>query len=87
MERQLHFLESFVAQGSDGGSYKVCAYEHLVRDESLQDGRDHWEPTGQLEYRLADGSLVEADRDGSLRIAGSGVTLSQRSLEPEQPQG
>ncbi len=76
MERKLHFLESFFAQGSDGCSYKVCGYEHLVRDDSLNDGREHWEPTGQLEYRLADGGRLDPQRDGSLRIARSGVDLT-----------
>ena len=79
MERKLHFLESFVAQGSDGNAYKVCAYEHLVRDDSLNDGREHWEPTGQLEYRLQDGAVLEPQAGGVLRIASSGVTLSHPS--------
>ena len=55
MERKLRMLDSFAARGSDGATYKVRAYEHLVRDESLTDGREHWEPTGLAEYRLEDG--------------------------------
>ena len=51
MERRLHLLESFTARGSDGETYKVRGYEHLVRDESLSDGREHWEPTGLAEYQ------------------------------------
>jgi len=79
MERKLHLLDSFDAQGSDGTRYKVCAYEHLVRDESLPaDGMDHWEPTGQTEYRLADGATVEFSRDGSMRVARTGVELRSR---------
>lgn len=75
MEKKLQFLESFNAKGSDGASYKVCGYEHLVRDETLADGREHWEPTGLAEYRLEDGERVDAQPDGSFRIAKSGVEL------------
>jgi len=75
MDRKLNFLESFNAVGSDGATYKVCGYEHLVRDESLTDGLEHWEPTGEVEYRLADGGRLEARRDGSMRIVSSGVEL------------
>lgn len=77
MERKLHLLESFDARGSDGATYKVCGYEHLVCDDTLADGREHWEPTGQAEYRLADGERVEVSRDGAMRIAGSGVELTR----------
>jgi hypothetical protein len=76
MERRLHLLESFRATGSDGTIYKVCGYEHLVRDESLADGVDHWEPTGQSEYRLASGERIEVQPDGSLRISDTGVQLT-----------
>jgi hypothetical protein len=76
METRLHLLESFLARGSDGGTYKVCAYERLARDESLRNGEEHWEPTGVAEYRLQDGRFIEARRDGSLRVAGSGVALA-----------
>lgn len=79
MERKLQFLESFHAQGSDGATYKVCAYEHLARDESVADGRDHWEPTGVTEYRLADGAPLEVHRDGSMRVPHSGVQLTRAS--------
>jgi hypothetical protein len=77
MERKLHLLESFSARGSDGARYKVRGYEHLVRDESVADGGEHWEPTGQAEYRLEDGKPVEMLRDGSMRIAGSPVQLAR----------
>jgi hypothetical protein len=77
MERKLHLLESFTARGSDGATYKVRGYEHLVRDESLADGREHWEPTGLAEYRLEDGHPVEVQRDGSMRIPHSGVQLAR----------
>jgi hypothetical protein len=75
MELQLHFLESFAAQGSDGTTYKVCAYERMARDASVGDGLERWEPTGVLEYRLEDGRLVDARGDDAMRIAGSSVEL------------
>lgn len=78
MDIQLHFLESFRVQGGDGQGYKVCAYERMARDESLPQGIERWEPTGVVEYRLEDGRLVDARRDGTLRIAGTSIEL-QRS--------
>jgi len=77
MDRKLHLLESFAATGSDGTTYKVCGYEHMVRDHSLVDAMDHWEPTGIAEYRTAEGDLVETQPDGAMRIARSGVELSR----------
>ena len=85
MEKKLHLLETFEATGSDGTTYKVRGYEHLVRDESLP-GAERWEPTGQVEYRLATGELVDARSDGSMRIASSGVELTPlRESEESSP--
>lgn len=76
MERKLHLLESFSAHGSDGRTYKVRAYEHLAREDTLlSDGRELWEPTGTTEYRLDDGTVVKPQSDGSLRVQGSDVEL------------
>jgi hypothetical protein len=81
MDRKLHFLESFSAKGSDGEVYKVCGYEHMVRDETVADGLEHWESTGEIEYRLDDGSAVEAHRDGTMRIVRTGVALTLAAEE------
>ncbi len=86
MDRKLHLLESFSVQGSDGEVYKVCAYEHLMRDESLTDGLEHWEPTGELEYRLQDGSRLDVRRDGTMRIERTGVELKPLAQEQETRQ-
>ncbi len=75
MDKKLHLLESFSALGADGRAYKVMAYEHLVRPAPPVDGQDHWEATGQIEYRLADGSRVDAQPDGGLLVHGSGLRL------------
>jgi hypothetical protein len=80
MEHRLRMLDSFTAHGADGARYKVRAYEHLVRDESLPtDGREHWEPTGQAEYRLDDGGRVEVQPDGVMRVQRTGVELRMRT--------
>ncbi len=76
MERKLHFLESFNAEGTDGKVYKICGYEHLARDESMTDGLERWEPTGEVEYRTAEGTRLEVRRDGTMRIERTGVELS-----------
>ena len=78
MDQKLGLLESFTARGSDGSTYKVCGFERLAKDESLVDGQEHWEPTGFVEYRLADGQSVDVRRDGSMRVAKSGIELSVR---------
>ncbi|MEJ7930761.1 hypothetical protein WG922_12345 [Ramlibacter sp. AN1015] len=75
MDMRLQFLESFFADGSDGQRYKVCAYDRLARTEGAA-GVESWEPTGQVEYRLSDGRLVDARPDGTLRISGGDVTIT-----------
>lgn len=79
MEKKLQLLDSFHARGSDGKDYKVMAYEHLVETAPPIDGSEHWESTGQSEYRLADGSLIKVDSDGRLRVKSTGVELSTPS--------
>lgn len=76
MDRKLHLLDSFAASGADGQTYKVCAYEHLVKDLSLPtDATEHWEPSGIMEYRLENGASVEELADGSLRVRGTELAL------------
>ncbi|MEP7282188.1 MAG: hypothetical protein ABI696_09430 [Rubrivivax sp.] len=77
MDRQFHLLDSFPARGSDGATYKVCAYEHLRRDDSVHDGQERWLPTGVSEYRLQSGDPVAPRSDGSWVIPASGVTLTR----------
>lgn len=77
MDKRLHLLDSFGARGSDGSDYKVCAYEHLVRDPTVTSGEERWEPAGVTEYRLADGRPVEETTAGTMRIVASGVELSR----------
>jgi len=79
MDLRLQFLESFMTRGSDGQDYKVCAYDRLALQEGLVGGMESWESTGQAEYRLTDGRLVEVRKDGSMRISGTDVELSPRS--------
>jgi hypothetical protein len=76
MEKMLRRLETFTALGSDGQTYSVEAYEHLARVDAIREVQGHWEPTGQSEYRLADGRRVDVDSKGQMLIADSGVQLS-----------
>lgn len=76
MDIRLHLLDSFVATGSDGHSYKVCAYERLVL---VPGSSEQWEPSGQIEYRLEDGRMVDADSAGG-RVAGGELTLSSEKF-------
>ncbi len=76
MDRRLHQLESFTARGSDGSTYNVRVYEHMVRDDATSDVMQPWEPTGEAEYRLDDGRRVTLSGDGSMDIADSGVRLA-----------
>jgi len=75
MDKKLHLLDSFEAEGADGARYKVMAYEHLLRMDLVADGLDHWEPTGLSEYRLASGERVDVAPDGAMRVAATGVAL------------
>ncbi|WP_157451310.1 hypothetical protein [Caldimonas taiwanensis] len=75
MDRKLHLLDSFTAQGTDGRLYKVKAFEQLVRDPSLADGLDHWEPTGVAELHLDSGELVDMRADGRMRVVATGMEL------------
>jgi hypothetical protein len=75
MEKKLHWLESFRAEGSDGEAYKVVAYEHLLRVDPGAHGRELWESTGLTEYRLASGERVDVAADGAMRVVASGVEL------------
>ena len=75
MDRKLQLRDSFKAQGTDGASYKVMAYEHLLRIDLLPNGQDHWEPTGLTEYRLASGERVDVTPVGGMRVVPTGVEL------------
>jgi hypothetical protein len=75
MEKMLRRLETFSARGSDGRTYAVHGYEHLARVDAFADPQGHWEPTGQAEYRLADGRRVDVDGQGGMHVAGSDVRL------------
>ena len=81
MDKKLHLLDSFEARGTDGASYKVMAYEHLLRVDLVVDGQDHWEPTGLSEYRLGSGERVDVAPDGAMRVASTGVELHPAPAE------
>jgi hypothetical protein len=71
MDRRLHLLDSFAARGPDGTTHRVFAYEHLVRTECLPTSTlDEWASSGQIEYRLEDGTRVVPGDHGSFAVAG-----------------
>lgn len=77
MDKRLHLLESFSAHGSDGKSDQVHGYEHLVRTDAVPDPQGQWEPTGLVEYKLADCHRIRVDHDGMMTLPDSGVTLQR----------
>jgi hypothetical protein len=77
MSLKLHLLETFGARGSDGAAYRVRAYERMVDDPSVSDGQEHWLSTGIVEYRLEDGSLIDAQANGAMRVVHNGVELTR----------
>lgn len=81
MDKILRRLETFQTRGSDGATYSVHAYEHLRKLDVFTAAQDQWEPIGVVEYKLADGRLVHAERDGSLVVAGTDVRL-EREVAP-----
>ena len=79
MDRRLHLLDSFPAQGADGVAYKVMAYEHLAKIELATADEGQWEPTGQTEYRLSTGERVDVAADGSMKVQPSGLVLRRQA--------
>ena len=79
MEKMLHLLESFTALGSDGQTYRVQAYEHLARVDAVPDAQGQWEPTGLAEYKLADGRHVSVDKDGTMTVPGTNISLKRKN--------
>lgn len=76
MDKQLRQLETLRLRGDDGQAYVVHGYEHWVRLDGMPDSPDQWQSTGVCEYKLAGGTRVLVDADGTMRIAGSGVRLA-----------
>ncbi|HEX4233076.1 MAG TPA: hypothetical protein VH041_02105 [Caldimonas sp.] len=77
MEKTLRRLEAFKARGDDGKMYAVHGYEHLARVHWPAAAHEQWEPTGQAEYKLADGRPLDVDRDGAMRVHGSTLRLER----------
>ncbi len=79
MDKKLHRLETFRVQDMHGATYKVHAYEHLTRVDNLLDMQTQWEPTGEVEYKLATGEHLDMDEDGTMHVAGSSMPLQRLS--------
>lgn len=79
MDKKLTRLDTLHLRGSDGKDYVVYAYEHLARPEHLPDTPENWTTTGLVEYKLANGTRVDADASGRMTIAGTGVALREEA--------
>jgi hypothetical protein len=79
MDKKLHRLETFRVQDMHGATYKVHAYEHMTRVDTLMDMRTEWEPTGEVEYKLSTGERIDFDEDGTMHVAGSTMPLHRLS--------
>jgi hypothetical protein len=77
MEKMLHVLETFTARGNDGATYHVHVYEHLARLDAVPDTQGQWEPTGLVEYKLADGRHLKVDDDGAMSLPGTTLKLAR----------
>lgn len=83
MAHRLQFIDSFPAHDEHGHAHTVRAYEHQEQPDWLTDGLDHWESTGRIEYRLADGEPVQLLHDGSLRTVHGAATLRLGAAQPK----
>lgn len=86
MEKMLHLLETFTARGSDGRNHVVHGYEYLARlDEVPTSVPGQWEPTGLVEYKLADGRHVSVGKDGTMGLPEIGLRLERPRGDVSSP--
>jgi hypothetical protein len=86
MDIKLHCLESFPAQDIRGAYYTVYGYEHLARVYTWLDSPAspaQWEPTGVVEYKLANGEHLDLVEDGTLQGASTGVRLHRTRFDSD----
>ena len=84
MDKRLHLLETFKATGSDGQTYVVHGYEHLVHLDGTPDTSAFWQPTGVAEYRLATGETITVHANGTMELPDKRLQL-QRQDAAAQP--
>ena len=83
MDIKLQRPETIPAQDDAGHAYTVHAFERLAHVPLLLDSRTQWEPTGEVEYRLASGERLNIDTDGDWLLPGSELRLHrQHGLPP-----
>lgn len=75
MDIKLQRLETIAVQDDAGHAYTVHAFERLAHVPLLLDSRTHWEPTGEVEYRLASGEQLDLVADGDWLLPGSELRL------------
>lgn len=82
MDIKLQRLETIPVQDDAGTAYTVHAFERLAHVPLLLDSRTQWEPTGQVEYRLASGEHLDVVADGDWLLPGSELRLHRRGGMP-----
>jgi len=86
METMLHRLETFTLRGSDGKNHVVHGYEQLARVGALPTSvLGQWEPTGLVEYKLADGRHLSVGKDGTMGLPEIGLRLERPQSESSSP--
>lgn len=82
MDIKLQRLESIPVQDDAGHAYTVHAFERLAHVPLLLDSRTQWEPTGEVEYRLASGEQLSVSADGDWLLPGSELRLHRHAGVP-----
>lgn len=82
MDIKLQRLETIPATDAAGTSYTVHAYERLAHVPLLLDSRTQWEPTGEVEYRLASGERLDLDTAGDWLLPGGELRLHRQAGVP-----
>ena len=82
MDIKLQRLETIPATDAKGTSYTVHAFERLAHVPLLLDSRTQWEPTGEVEYRLASGERLDLDTGGDWLLPGGELRLHRQNDLP-----
>lgn len=77
MDKQLHRLDTLCARDPQGRLHTVHAFEHLVRLPVGSDPFGQWEPTGMVEFRLANGERLDMPEEGVFVAPGRDLRLTR----------
>ena len=82
MDIKLQRLETIPTTDAAGTAYTVHAFERLAHVPLMLDSRTQWEPTGEVEYRLASGERLDLDTAGDWLLPGGELRLHRRAGLP-----